>query len=201
MGGKKPRRLRKSQSSEEEYTLKRMLVGGAVVLCIAVVAASIFQVKSGRPAIEITDFISGERSLAEVEIQDYSSDSDDEQFKWNSSALTFSMGEVADFIEVPENIGAVSPFARIMSDEPVYSGERSNAPMGAKFRSFRHYDLTMYWLSPTDGEVYSGGISALGYTSTNTYVGHTFIFKDERTGGCPSKLCGTPCVIRVGCTL
>lgn len=52
--------------------------------------------------------------------------------------------------------------------------------VGAKFRNFKQYRLSMYWDDGSPQGVYSGAVDAMDRSSTNTYTTHTFIFRDER---------------------
>ena len=99
----------------------------------------------------------------------------------NSSALDIRMavfdGKSGAAVTIPDDISAVSSYARIMHDVPKRVAGAADSPMGAKFRNFRKEDLTMYWDNGTPEGVYSGVIGGNGFSSTNTYVGHTFIFR------------------------
>jgi hypothetical protein len=66
-----------------------------------------------------------------------------------------------------------------MHDKPVVTNTR---PMAGKFRNFKQYRLEMRWDDGTPEGVFSGHISANGFTSTSTYTTHVFIFLDTRGG-------------------
>jgi len=52
--------------------------------------------------------------------------------------------------------------------------------LGAKFRNFRNERLYKYWDNGSPEGVYNGFIEPLGFGATNTYVGHTFIYRDKK---------------------
>lgn len=68
--------------------------------------------------------------------------------------------------------------------------KRQGASMGAKFRNFRRAALDMYW-DDSRGGTYSGQVPGLGRTATNTYVGHSFFFKDKGKEVARFKMGGT----------
>ena len=68
------------------------------------------------------------------------------------------------------------PYVSYLLDAP-FAG--ANRPMGAKFRSFWRRDLEMRWDDGTAEGVYSGVMNAMGFTATNTYTQHAFIFLDR----------------------
>jgi hypothetical protein len=72
------------------------------------------------------------------------------------------------------------PFVEYMRDEPLVTDTR---PMAAKFRNFKRYRLEKRWDDGSADGVFSGHIAANGFSSTNTYTTHTFIFLDTRGGG------------------
>lgn len=55
-----------------------------------------------------------------------------------------------------------------------------NRAMGAKFRNFRNQRLYKYYDNGTPEGAYNGFIEPLGFSATNSYQGHTFIFRDKK---------------------
>jgi len=52
--------------------------------------------------------------------------------------------------------------------------------MGAKFRNFRNQRLYKYWDNGRPGGVFNGFLEKMGFGATNTYEGHTFIYRDQK---------------------
>jgi len=52
-------------------------------------------------------------------------------------------------------------------------------PMGVKFRSFYPKYLEMYWADGSEQGVYTGAVKSGGFTATNTYEDHVFIFRTK----------------------
>jgi prolyl 4-hydroxylase len=71
------------------------------------------------------------------------------------------------------------PFVEYMHDVPLVTDTRA---MAAKFRNFKRYRLEKRWDDGSPEGVFSGHIAANGFSSTNTYTTHTFIFIDTRNG-------------------
>eukprot|EP00494_Astrolonche_serrata_P005238 UN05254 len=67
------------------------------------------------------------------------------------------------------------PYVSYQYDEPRII---EAAPMSAKFRNFRDETLYQYWDDGTEEGVYTGKIPPLAYQNSNTYVTHTFIYRD-----------------------
>ena len=100
-------------------------------------------------------------------------------FLQSGARATLDVGAGADNGEAaltPADLMESIPYANFLLDEPFYGEER---PMGAKFRSFWRRELEMRWDDGTEEGTYSGVIEAMGFTATNTYTTHTFIFFDR----------------------
>mmetsp|Transcript_873 Transcript_873/g.951 ORF Transcript_873/g.951 Transcript_873/m.951 type:complete len:463 (+) Transcript_873:89-1477(+) len=80
-------------------------------------------------------------------------------------------------ISNPEDI---SPYVKYLEGPPIH--QRRDRAMGARFRSFCPFPLTMWWDNGTPEGVYSGFIKPHGDSSTNTYTSHTFHFRRQDTG-------------------
>jgi len=55
-----------------------------------------------------------------------------------------------------------------------------NSALGAKFRNFRNQRLYKYWDNGSPEGVYNGFLEPLGFGATNSYIGHTFIYRDKK---------------------
>ena len=72
------------------------------------------------------------------------------------------------------------PFVELLGGPPERTKrERS---MGARFRNFFPYDLTMWWDDGSEQGSYSGSVRSGYMSSTNTYTTHRFHFRNKRTG-------------------
>ena len=98
---------------------------------------------------------------------------------FRSSGARAALGESSSAIaaKAPTTpLGLGLPYVSYLLDAP-FTG--ANRPMGAKFRSFWRRDLEMRWDDGTAEGVYSGVLDAMGFTATNTYTLHAFIFLDR----------------------
>lgn len=71
------------------------------------------------------------------------------------------------------------PYVRFLEGPPMQ--ERAERAMGARFRNFYRFTLTMWWDNGSPRGVYSGEIRGFGFSSTNTYTTHRFIFRNKET--------------------
>lgn len=94
--------------------------------------------------------------------------------------ITYGSAEVPDGEPAITTLDELNiPFVTYMHDKPLQTDVRA---MAAKFRNFKRYRLEKRWDDGTPEGVFSGHINANGFSSTNTYTTHTFIFVDTRHG-------------------
>lgn len=67
------------------------------------------------------------------------------------------------------------PYVKYLPGPPMQ--DRRERAMGARFKNFYNFEVSKWWDDGSEDGVFSGVIEPNGFTATNTYTTHTFIFK------------------------
>ena len=174
----------KGSPTEKSDLKSARMMKTAVFVCLLSIAAGIYVSRRSLEIEKVQGWLSSKSLVDDVV---YSKEEVPSSNKWigkrkRASELTLmdvNESTKKKFLIEDSEVEAKMPYVRFLEGPPMH--DRAERAMGARFRNFYRFPLTMWWDNGSERGVYSGVIQGFGFSSTNTYTTHKFIFRNKET--------------------